>query len=143
MYYCSLTLHLSQKSSIKDYIPYILVLHYWHKFTNNYKKWNKLKKVVTIWHIMHILFINTYLCFSLFSSGFRYVLSFPCLETTLFLLEWAWMTPKIPYFLANGFHLIRFSFRSWKLINNTFQTCLDEELRRQTEEHQRMLDWNS
>ena len=50
---------------------------------------------------------------------------------------------KNSIFLANGFHLIRFSFRSWKLINNTFQTCLDEELRRQTEEHQRMLDWNS
>ena len=54
---------------------------------------------------MNRTFPLTNLCFSLFSSGLRYVFNLPCLDTTLFLLEWAWITPNIPYFLANGFHL--------------------------------------
>ena len=54
---------------------------------------------------LNITFSQTNLCFSLFSSGLRYVFNLPCLDTTLFLLEWAWITPNIPYFLANGFHL--------------------------------------
>ena len=52
----------------------------------------------------------TDLCCSSFSSGFLKVLSLPCLETTLFLLQWAWITLNIPDLRANGFHLWQASY---------------------------------
>ena len=71
------------------------------------KKYEIVYIFLFLWKLS-FLFIDSlkiHLCFSLVSSGRRKVFNFPCFETTLFLFEWAWMTPKIPYFLANGFHL--------------------------------------
>ena len=67
------------------------------------------------------LFNSFYLCFSSFSSGLLNVLSFPCLETTLFLLDCAWITPKIPDFLANGFHLAHKLKKIGCILFSTFQ----------------------
>lgn len=55
-------------------------------------------------YILHIVVLY-YLWLSSVSSGLLNVFSFPCFDTTLFLLAWAYITPRIPDFFLNGFHL--------------------------------------
>ena len=71
---------------------------------------------IFFWQIFTI-----YLCWFSLSSDFLYTFILPCLETTLFFLVWALITPRIPRdFRANGFHLKIKSSQSFITIEDFF-----------------------